>query len=51
MMTKEQAPWIDYLDIDEETGERFLKDDTPDDIRKKYADHLSKMNSDKCVEK
>lgn len=51
MMTKEQAPWIDYLDVDEKTGERFLIDDTPDDIRKKYEDHLSKMNSDECVAK
>ncbi len=40
MKTKEQAPWVDYLDIDEETLESVLRYDTPEDIKKKYYEKL-----------
>ena len=43
MMTKEQAPWIDYLEIDEETTERRLSSDAPDEIKKVYENHEKKI--------
>lgn len=34
--TIDQQPWIEYLEIDEETGERKLRADAPEEIVKKY---------------
>lgn len=34
--TLDQQPWIEYLEIDEATGERKLRADTPEEIVKKY---------------
>lgn len=45
MKTLNQAPWIPYLEIDETTGERILRDDTPEDIRKKYEEYLSERKN------
>ena len=45
MKTFEQAPWIDYLDIDEKTGETILMENTPKDIRKKYEQYLIDQNN------
>lgn len=39
MMTKEQAPWTEYLVI-KKNGERRLKLFTPLKIRKKYREHI-----------
>lgn len=36
MLTLSEAPWVEYLVIDEETGERKLREDTPQEIREKY---------------
>ena len=36
MLTFDEAPWVEYLEIDEETGERKLKENTPQEIRDKY---------------
>ncbi len=41
MFTMEQAPWVEYLEIDEETLERRLREDTPDEIRALYEQHLA----------
>lgn len=43
MLTVEDAPWVMYMDIDEKTGKRFLKTDTPEDIKEKYAEHLKQV--------
>ena len=43
MLTKEQAVWIDYLEIDEETGERKLNSDAPDEVKKAYEKHREKI--------
>ena len=43
MLTKSQAPWVEYLEIDEETGARKLKDDAPEEIKKAYMEHLLKF--------
>lgn len=32
--------WIDYLEIDEETDERILSLDAPNDVKKAYEEHL-----------
>ena len=40
MFTIDDAPWVQYLEIDEMTGERKLREDTPGDIREKYEQHL-----------
>ena len=40
LLTKEQAPWVDYLEIDEETDERTLSPDAPDNVKKAYEEHL-----------
>lgn len=36
MLTKEQAPWTEYLVLDEETLENTLRADTPQEICKAY---------------
>ena len=36
MLTKEQAPWTEYLVLDEETLESTLRADTPQEIRETY---------------
>lgn len=40
MLTFNEAPWIEYLEIDEETGQRRLRADTPKEIRDKYNKYL-----------
>lgn len=39
MLTNQDAPWIEYLIIDETTRKRVLREDTPDDIREKYEEY------------
>lgn len=41
MLTFEEAPWVEYLEIDEETRERKLRNDTPDEIRLKYEEYCN----------
>ena len=36
MLTFDEAPWVEYWEIDEETGKRVLRDDTPMEIRESY---------------
>ena len=43
MLTRNEAPWIEYLVIDEKTRERKLRQDTPEEIRKKYEEYMVKM--------
>lgn len=43
MLTFFDAPWIEYLEIDEDTGERKLRDDTPHEIRDKYEEHCQEQ--------
>lgn len=45
MKTMNQAPWVPYLEIDESTGERILRDDTPEEIRRKYEEYLAERES------
>lgn len=45
MLTFNEAPWIEYLEIDEETGKRVLKEDTPKEIRDKYEAYLLERNN------
>lgn len=39
MLTKEQAPWVEYLVLDEETLESTLRSDTPQEIREAYENY------------
>lgn len=48
MHTVEEYPWVMYVEIDEKTGERFLKDDTPEDVKKAYNLHLQKIQN--CID-
>ena len=41
MFTFDDAPWVEYLEIDEETRQRKLRDDTPEEIREKYIEHCN----------
>ena len=41
MLTFNEAPWVEYLEINEETGERCLKDNTPQEIREKYEEYCN----------
>ena len=43
--TLNQRPWIEYLEIDEETGERKLRADTPEEIVAKYNDFINSNNT------
>ncbi len=43
MLTRNEAPWIEYLEIDETTRERRLRADTPEEICKKYEEYLLEM--------
>lgn len=43
--TLEQKPWIEYLEIDEETGERKLRNDTPEEIVKKYNQFVGNVKN------
>ncbi len=45
METKAQAPWVSYLVIDELTGEGVLREDAPEEIRRKYEEYLAKKQS------
>lgn len=40
--TREQCPWADYIEIDEETLDCFLSPDTPPEIRKLYEEEMEK---------
>jgi len=44
MLTRNEAPWIEYLEIDEKTRERKLRDGTPEEIRKKYEEYIAEMD-------
>ncbi|MBQ8636750.1 MAG: hypothetical protein IJ423_01995 [Clostridia bacterium] len=44
MLTNQDAPWIEYLIIDEDTRKRVLRKDTPDDIREKYEKYQAIIN-------
>lgn len=39
MLTIDNAPWIKYLEIDEKTRERKIKEDAPKEIRDMYEAH------------
>lgn len=42
-------PWIDYLEIDEETCESYLNPDAPEEIKMAYKKHQEELlkNADK----
>ena len=46
--TIEQAPWIQYIEIDSKTHKRKLRKDTPKEIKKAYELHLKEIK--KCQE-
>ena len=39
--TREEMPWVDYLQIDDNTHERRLIDNAPEDIKVKYQEYLN----------
>lgn len=47
MLTSNEAPWIEYLEIDEETGKRRLREDTPQDIRARYEEYCAEQRKSK----
>ena len=40
LLTKEEVPWIEYLEIDEETGERYINPSAPEEIKETYKIYL-----------
>lgn len=51
IQTNKQAPWVNYLEINEKTFERKLKKNTPPEIKKTYEEHLKKNSKKKIVAK
>ena len=51
IMTLDQTPWIEYLEIDEKTGERVLRKDTPKEIKDAYKKYLKKSSNKKTISK
>lgn len=47
ILTFEQAQWVEYLEIDEKTGERKLKKETPEEIKKMYEEYLKQLEKKK----
>jgi len=47
ILTFEQAQWIEYLEIDEKTGERKLKKETQEEIKKMYEEYLKQLEKKK----
>ena len=47
MKTIEQAPWIDYIELNEKNGKRRLKRNTPKEIKKAYKLYLKDIK--KCT--
>lgn len=45
MLVKEDCIWIDYLDIDEDTLERTLRDDAPSEVKQAYEKYLKEMQN------
>ena len=43
MLTICEAPWIDYLEFDDETHQRTLREDTPQEIREMYEKYCEKQ--------
>lgn len=43
MLTTEKFTWMEYLEIDEETGETRLKEGTPKKICKEYKKYMKKV--------
>lgn len=43
MLARNEGPWIEYLEIDEKTRERRLRQDTPEEICKKYEEYVAEM--------
>ena len=49
ILTFEQAKWIEYLEIDEKTGTRKLKEGTPKKKKKMYEEHLKELEKKKQI--
>ena len=46
MMTYEQCPWIDYLTDEDKVGYiKEIREDAPEDIKKKYYEHREMLES------
>ena len=43
--TLDQMPWIEYIEIDEETHERKLRTDTPEEIVRKYNEFVNNVKN------
>lgn len=55
IFTQQQMPWVEYLEIDEKTLKRYLREDTPEQIKKMYEEYLKqieeKSNKNENIEK
>lgn len=49
MKTKEQCPWLDYATFNDEGIIIGFKDDTPDEVKEAYQEHLDYIG--KCNQK
>ena len=47
IMTFEQALWVEYSEIDEKTGKRTLRKDTPKEIKEAYEEYLKSFSKEK----
>ena len=43
MYTKEQIPWVEYLEIDKTTLETKLRKNAPKEIKEAYQKYLEEM--------
>lgn len=43
MLTRNEALWVEYIEIDEDTRERRLKADAPQEIIDEYEKYLLKL--------
>lgn len=46
MFTKNEQPWVEYLEIDEKTLKRTLKSDAPEEIKRLYEKYLEDRNNE-----
>lgn len=55
MLTNNEAPWVEYLVIDEQTRKRTLSADAPEDVKVAYEEYqkemLKQLQSGKPIEK
>lgn len=47
--TIEEVPWVEYIEINETTGERELSGETPKKIKKQYKKYNKKFKNKRSI--